>query len=115
MDDQSFAQFYPQSAAFNPQTFHSIDPAAQPQAPHTIALDAADNQKQQSLDFFNYSQSGLDVVAPHPDQFDLELDTYAADFDAELALSICRGLQTTRNLGHLITQIFMIQRGCKMT
>ncbi|KAI0757295.1 hypothetical protein C8Q80DRAFT_1215963 [Daedaleopsis nitida] len=82
MSDPTFAQFYPQSAAFEPQAYHKLDTAAPP----TIALDSsADNQKQ-SLDFFNYSQSGLDVVAPHPDQFELELDNSLAAFDTELSL-----------------------------
>ena len=81
MSDPTFAQFYPQSAAFEPQAYHKLDTAAPP----TIALDSAENQKQ-SFDFFNYSQSGLDVVAPHPDQFELELDNSLAAFDAELSI-----------------------------
>ena len=81
MSDPTFAQFYPQSAAFEPQAYHKLDTAAPP----TIALDPSENQKQ-SFDFFNYSQSGLDVVAPHPDQFELELDNSLAAFDAELSL-----------------------------
>ena len=82
MSDPAFAQFYPQSAAFEPQAYHSkLDPAAHP----TIALDGNENQKQ-PFDFFSYSQSGLDVVAPHPDQFELELDNSLAAFDAELSL-----------------------------
>ncbi|KAM5532172.1 hypothetical protein V8D89_008184 [Ganoderma adspersum] len=82
MSDPAFAQFYPQSAAFEPQAYHSkLDPAAHP----TIALDGTENQKQ-PFDFFSYSQPGLDVVAPHPDQFELELDNSLAAFDAELSL-----------------------------
>ncbi|PIL29647.1 transcription factor [Ganoderma sinense ZZ0214-1] len=82
MSDPAFAQFYPQSAAFEPQAYHSkLDPAAHP----TIALDGTENQKP-SFDFFSYSQPGLDVVAPHPDQFELELDNSLAAFDAELSL-----------------------------
>ena len=69
MSDPTFAQFYPQSAAFEPSAYHKLDAAA---PPTTIALDNTENQKQ-SFDFFSYSQSGLDVVAPHPDQFELEL------------------------------------------
>ncbi|KAI0762681.1 hypothetical protein C8Q74DRAFT_1371683 [Fomes fomentarius] len=83
MDDPTFAQFYSQSAAFEPQAYHKLD--NQPAAPPTISLDSNENQKQ-PLDFFNYSQSGLDVVAPHPDQFELELDNSLAAFDAELSL-----------------------------
>ena len=82
MSDPSFAQFYPQSAAFEPAAYHKVDSAA---APPTISLDNGENQKQ-SFDFFNYSQAGLDVVAPHPDQFELELDNSLAAFDAELSL-----------------------------
>ncbi|RPD63243.1 hypothetical protein L226DRAFT_518000 [Lentinus tigrinus ALCF2SS1-7] len=78
-DPTTFAQFYPQSAAFEPSAYHKLDAAAPP----TIALDSSENQKQ-SFDFFNYSQS--DVVAPHPDQFELELDNSLAAFDAELSL-----------------------------
>ncbi|KAI0374466.1 hypothetical protein BV20DRAFT_1049260 [Pilatotrama ljubarskyi] len=81
MDDPTFAQFYPQSAAFEPAAYHKVDAAAPP----TIALDNGDNQKQ-SFDFFNYSQGTLDVVAPHPDQFELELDNSLAAFDAELSI-----------------------------
>ena len=80
MSDPAFAQFYPQSAAFEPAAYHKVDAAA---PPPTVALDANENQKQ-SFDFFNYSQS--DVVAPHPDQFELELDNSLAAFDAELSL-----------------------------
>ena len=81
MDDQSFAQFYPQSASFEPQAYHKqLD-----SAPPTIALDGNENHKQ-NFDFFSYSQSGIDVVAPHPDQFELELDNSLAAFDAELSL-----------------------------
>lgn len=80
MSDPTFAQFYPQSAAFEPSAYHKLDAAA---PPTTIALDNSENQKQ-SFDFFNYSQS--DVVAPHPDQFELELDNSLAAFDAELSL-----------------------------
>ena len=77
MSDPTFAQFYPQSAAFEPQAYHNkLDPAARP----TIALDGTENHKQ-SFDFFSYSQPGLDVVAPHPDQFELELDNSLAAFD----------------------------------
>ncbi|TFK93568.1 hypothetical protein K466DRAFT_478484 [Polyporus arcularius HHB13444] len=79
MSDPTFSQFYPQSAAFEPSAYHKLDAAAPP----TIALDSGENQKQ-SFDFFNYSQS--DVVAPHPDQFELELDNSLAAFDAELSL-----------------------------
>ncbi|KAH9890983.1 hypothetical protein C8Q73DRAFT_651174 [Cubamyces lactineus] len=82
MSDPAFAQFYPQSAAFEPAAYHKVDAAA---PPPTVALDANENQKQ-SFDFFNYSQAGLDVVAPHPDQFELELDNSLAAFDAELSL-----------------------------
>ncbi|CDO70246.1 hypothetical protein BN946_scf184942.g46 [Trametes cinnabarina] len=82
MSDPTFAQFYPQSAAFEPAAYHKVDSAA-PAA--TVALDSPENQKQ-SFDFFNYSQAGLDVVAPHPDQFELELDNSLAAFDAELSL-----------------------------
>ena len=82
MSDPTFAQFYPQSAAFEPAAYHKVDAAA---PPPTVALDANENQKQ-SFDFFNYSQAGLDVVAPHPDQFELELDNSLAAFDAELSL-----------------------------
>ncbi|KAJ2987311.1 hypothetical protein NUW54_g9461 [Trametes sanguinea] len=81
MSDPTFAQFYPQSAAFEPAAYHKVDTAAPP----TVALDSNENQKQ-SFDFFNYSQAGLDVVAPHPDQFELELDNSLAAFDAELSL-----------------------------
>ena len=82
MSDPTFAQFYPQSAAFEPSAYHKLDAAA---PPTTIALDNSENQKQ-SFDFFSYSQSGLDVVAPHPDQFELELDNSLAAFDAELSV-----------------------------
>ncbi|KAI0768577.1 hypothetical protein BD413DRAFT_479144 [Trametes elegans] len=81
MSDPTFAQFYPQSAAFEPAAYHKVDAAAPP----TIALDNGENQKQ-SFDFFSYSQAGLDVVAPHPDQFELELDNSLAAFDAELSI-----------------------------
>ncbi|EIW64543.1 uncharacterized protein TRAVEDRAFT_158942 [Trametes versicolor FP-101664 SS1] len=81
MSDPTFAQFYPQSAAFEPAAYHKVESAAPP----TIALDSGENQKQ-SFDFFSYSQAGLDVVAPHPDQFELELDNSLAAFDAELSL-----------------------------
>ncbi|KAI0639113.1 hypothetical protein C8Q77DRAFT_1079496 [Trametes polyzona] len=81
MADPTFAQFYPQSAAFEPAAYHKADAAAPP----TIALDNGENHKQ-SFDFFNYSQAGLDVVAPHPDQFELELDNSLAAFDAELSI-----------------------------
>ncbi|KAH9911439.1 uncharacterized protein BXZ73DRAFT_82779 [Epithele typhae] len=80
MNDPTFSQFYPQSQSFEPQTYHKLD-----NPPATISLDGNENQKQ-SFDFFSYTQGGIDVVAPHPDQFELELDNSLAAFDAELSL-----------------------------
>ncbi|OBZ79853.1 Catalase A [Grifola frondosa] len=70
MSDPTFAQFYPQAAAFDYN-----DAAA-------FAVDPIDYHKQ-NFDLFNFGQGIVsDVLAPHPDQFESELDSLA--FDQEL-------------------------------
>jgi hypothetical protein len=54
-------------------------------SPFPDAFDSFDFAKQQSLDFFS-THSPSDILAPHPDLFESELDSSLAAFDLQLQL-----------------------------
>src|SRR5580704_2880852 len=49
-------------------------------SPFSATFDSFDFAKQQSLDFFSF-HSPSDILAPHPDLFESELDSSLAAFD----------------------------------
>ncbi|GBE78048.1 hypothetical protein BKA93DRAFT_722582 [Sparassis latifolia] len=77
MSDQPFSSFYPSATPL--EHYPSPEPTSTPY------VDTADYSKQ-PFDFFSYSQGATDILAPHPDQFESELDLSLAAYDVELNL-----------------------------
>ncbi|KAI0786092.1 hypothetical protein C8Q75DRAFT_808871 [Abortiporus biennis] len=74
---ETYSQFYPATQQFNEPIYLS-------KADDGYGYDDSSlNSKQQSFDFLQYSQLSADVLAPHPEQFESEIDSLAA-FGAEL-------------------------------
>lgn len=81
MPDTPFAQFYPSAAPLQ----YPATAKGQQDDSATFSLDEVDYSKQ-NFDFFHFGPGATGIVAPHPDQFESELDSSLAAFDAELSL-----------------------------
>ncbi|KAI0079999.1 hypothetical protein K474DRAFT_1590740 [Panus rudis PR-1116 ss-1] len=80
------ADFYSQFQSPPAQPTYHVDPSqvylAKSNA-DVFDFDSTDLANKQAFDFLHYGQGISDVLAPHPDQFESEIDALAA-FDAEL-------------------------------
>lgn len=81
MPDSPFAQYYPSAAPLQ----YPATAKGQQDDNATFNLDDVDYSKQ-NFDFFHFGLGATGIVAPHPDQFESELDSSLAAFDAELNL-----------------------------
>lgn len=96
MADNSYPSFYPPQAQFaypssnntNLATNKVNDSAAAAAAAAVLTpLDpTVDYTKTNNFDFLSFGQGTADVLAPHPDLFESELDSSFATFEAELNL-----------------------------
>ncbi|KAF9817508.1 hypothetical protein IEO21_03359 [Rhodonia placenta] len=73
MSDSHFAPYFPSAQLY--QSAKADDSA--------FGLDELDYAKQ-PFDFFQFGHGSSGILAPHPDQFESELDSSLAAFDAEL-------------------------------
>ncbi|CAL1696359.1 unnamed protein product [Somion occarium] len=75
---------YPAQPFIDPQSF--VDPQLFATKPTLDAFDFdnTDQASKAAFEFAHYGQSPTDVIAPHPEQFDAELDSSLASFDAEV-------------------------------
>ncbi|OCH96688.1 hypothetical protein OBBRIDRAFT_694754, partial [Obba rivulosa] len=94
MTDDYFTQLHPAFEAYlsDPTAAHSAEPAAH-------GLDQYDYSKQ-SFDFSHYTQAAADILAPHPDQFESELDSLVP-FDSDINL-LSVPIDTTGDLFSLL-------------
>lgn len=75
---------YPAQSYVEPQSY--VDPqlfAGKP-APDSFDFDHSELASKAAFEFAHYGQSPTDVVAPHPEQFDAELDSSLAAFDTDV-------------------------------
>ncbi|CCM01625.1 uncharacterized protein FIBRA_03686 [Fibroporia radiculosa] len=76
MSEQPFASYFAAPLSFPSQKDDGLA---------AFSLDDIDYSKQ-SLDFLHFGTGTNGILAPHPDQFESELDSSLAAFDAELSL-----------------------------
>ena len=80
------SEFYSYSAQpfVEPQSY--VDPQLFAGKPAVDPFDFEPNElaSKAALEFALYGQSPADVLAPHPEQFDAELDSSLAAFDADV-------------------------------
>ncbi|KZT74890.1 hypothetical protein DAEQUDRAFT_659127 [Daedalea quercina L-15889] len=77
----TFAQFYAPTAPLQ----YTPNAKGQQEDAAAYGVDEVDYSKQ-NFDFFHFGTGATGIVAPHPDQFESELDSSLAAFDAELNL-----------------------------
>ena len=75
---------YPPQSFVEPQSY--VDPQLFAGKPAVDPFDFEPNElaSKAALEFALYGQSPADVLAPHPEQFDAELDSSLAAFDADV-------------------------------
>ncbi|TFY56703.1 hypothetical protein EVJ58_g7474 [Rhodofomes roseus] len=81
MSDTPFAQYYASAAPLQ----YSASAKGQQEDAAAYGIDEVDYSKQ-NFDFFHFGPGATGIVAPHPDQFESELDSSLAAFDTELNL-----------------------------
>ena len=75
---------YPPQSFVEPQSY--VDPQLFASKPALDSFDFEPNElaSKAAFEFVHYGQSPTDVLAPHPEQFDAELDSSLAAFDADV-------------------------------